>query len=197
MHAVGYTGDLAVPGNLERARRSMLEKLTRYLTESERQTTLVVFDLGRRSTKKPQQYNFDGIEVVFSAGFDDADSMIESLIRKHEIPERLLIVSSDHRIQNAARRRQAMFIDSERWIDRLEHPRSPQQPIPGFSTKPTPAGDTEYWLDHFNIDDVDETVEKSTDNEPSQPTETQDPEKGDGESFNPFPDGYGEELLDD
>lgn len=197
MHAVGFTGDLAVPGNLERARRSMLEKLSRYLTESERQSTLVVFDLGRRSSKKPQQYNFDGIEVVFSTGFDDADSMIESLIQKHQIPRRLLIVSSDHRIQNAARRRDAKFIDSERWIDRLEHPRNPQQPVPGVSNKPIPGGDTEYWLEHFDIEDFDEAADRSTHDEPKPSTESRKPDKGDGEPFNPFPDGYGEELLDE
>lgn len=201
MHAVGFAGDLSVAGNLKRARRSMLEKLANYLSEAERKKTLVVFDMGRRSKSKPHQFEFQGIEVVFSTGFDDADSMIEFLIRTHDVPQKLLIVSSDHRIQSAAKRRKARFIDSERWIDRLEHPQQPNRPAPQNSMKPTQIEDTEYWLERFRLEDVDLTLNPPN-NSLDQPIleitdEAVDAEKGDEDSFNPFPDGYGEDLFDD
>lgn len=201
MHAVGFAGDLSVPGNLERARRSMLDKLTHYIPETERRSMLVVFDLGRRSRSKPQQYNFNGIEVVFSTGFDDADSMIESLIQKHHVPQKLLIVSSDHRIQGAARRRKARFIDSELWIEQLENPQRPSRPVRPRSVKPTQIEDTEYWLERFGIQELEQDLSPpSIDASEPIPEITDhavEPEKGDDESYNPFPDGYGDELLDD
>ena len=52
MHAVGFAGNLSVPGNLERARHSMLEKLVDYLTDTERKMTLVVFDMGKSQQKQ-------------------------------------------------------------------------------------------------------------------------------------------------
>ena len=83
--------------------------------------------------------------------------------------------------------------------------RNPQQlPRPAHqkSIKPTKIEDTEYWLEKFGIEDIDESP-GPPDIPPNQPVpeipddEIQEPEKGDNDSFNPFPDGYGEELLDD
>jgi predicted RNA-binding protein with PIN domain len=42
-----------------------------------------------------------------------ADDLLEELIAKNAEPKRLLVVSSDHRVQRAARQAGAEYIDSE------------------------------------------------------------------------------------
>ena len=61
-----------------------------------------------------------GIRVLFAVGYESADEMIEELVAAHSHPKDLLVVSSDHRIQNAATRRKAKAIDSDVWLDQIE-----------------------------------------------------------------------------
>lgn len=200
LHAIGFRGDLAAPGNLEQARLSMLEKLSRYLAPPECQNLLVVFDAGRRSRSKPQQYVYRNIQVEFAYDYEDADTMIESLIRKHSLPKSLLVVSSDHRIQNAAKRKKARFVDSDRWIDQLEHPKQPRYKRPNLSSKSTFDVDTDYWLRQFATDEIDDIIEQSHGSLPIDNREGKEPREDDEKTidttFNPFPEGYGDELLD-
>ena len=209
LHAVGFAGRLDAPGNLERARIVMLDKLATYLTPEQRKQTIIIFDAGRRSQDRPQQYVRHDIRVEFAYDFDDADSMIELLIKKHSVPQKLLVVSSDHRIQNAARRRQAQFVDSDVWIDKLESPPDTSSRGSREPAKPKLREDTEYWMQLFDSQEIQEMVELDgigSESEPDQPgsessssgsssSETAD-EKDVGSDYNPFPDGYGEDLID-
>ena len=46
-----------------------------------------------------------GLTVRFAVRYEEADRLIEELIRADSAPRRLVVVSSDHRLQRAARRR--------------------------------------------------------------------------------------------
>ncbi|MDB4778317.1 NYN domain-containing protein, partial [bacterium] len=162
LHAIGFRGDLAAPGNLERARLSMLEKLAQYLSPPDRRKVLVVFDAGKRSKSKPHQYNYQDIQVEFAHEYEDADSMIEILIQKHSLPRSLLVVSSDHRIQTAARRKKAQFIDSDQWIDQLQHPPREFKKKPRDSTKPSRTENTDYWLAKFDTEEIEHFIEQAS-----------------------------------
>ena len=135
MHAAGLARQTYGPGDLERARDRLLAQLKNLLDLAERRKTVVVFDakespgfLGSRITRHE-------LTVVFPDRGVEADSVLEQLIREHTAPTRLKVVSSDHRIQVAAKRRKALPIDSDRFLARLEHrdtiDRTPEKPSPG------------------------------------------------------------------
>jgi predicted RNA-binding protein with PIN domain len=198
MHAIGFRGSLAAPGQLERARLEMLEKLASYLAPSLRRETVVIFDQGHRSSQKASSFVRQEIRVEFAVGYEDADSMIETMIQQFATPQTLLVVSSDHRIQTAARRRNARFIDSDVWIDQLEHPATSTRdsPAPSRSSKPKPDGDIQFWLDWLQADKQESKEDGDRIGEESK-TSAAETQSDCEEFFNPFPKGYGEDLLDD
>ena len=107
----------------------------------------------------------------------------------------MLVVSSDHEVQRAARRRRAGYIDSDAWYRKLlaqrNHPENPDLQLASEKpTNPPSAAEVQEWLEEFGsipadplaLDDSattgdDQTAEDVTD------------------ISNPFPPGYGEDLL--
>ena len=149
----GFQGRSAGSDALERARLRLLSELASKLDEATCAKTTVVFDAKNRPVKAVEDESFHhGIRVLFAATHGDADSLIEELVKQHFSPKQLTVVSSDHRVQLAAKRRKAQAIDSDVWLDSLDNPRT---------------NDTNL---------VDE--KKSLDN------------------FNPFPPGYGEDIME-
>ena len=49
----------------------------------------------------------------------EADDLLEQIIAAHSVPKSLAVVSSDHRVQTAAKRRGAVSFDSQPWLDDL------------------------------------------------------------------------------
>ena len=72
--------------------------------------------------------------------------MIEILIRKNPAPQKLTVVSSDHRIQLAAKRRGATHVDSDAWFDASLEARSPQEPSQSTESLPTEKEEAEALL---------------------------------------------------
>ena len=112
LNATGVEGTGAGT-ELERARRGLLQFLSRTLTADESSATTIVFDAQGAPPGLPIQESFQGITVLFSKGYAEADDLLEELIAADHVPRKLLVVSSDHRLQRAARRRKATPIDSE------------------------------------------------------------------------------------
>lgn len=111
------------PGNtsLERARNGLLQWLLAALSPREAARTTIVFDAREAPPGLPRSYRYEELDVQFAPRGSEADEVIEELIAAHSAPRNLLVVSSDHRIQRAARRRKAKFIDSEQFFaDREE-----------------------------------------------------------------------------
>ncbi|RMF39884.1 MAG: hypothetical protein D6753_12735 [Planctomycetota bacterium] len=147
-------------GWLERARRSLLHQLERSLPPDLVLDTLVVFDTSQPSpspdpTSDPQPR----VPVEFAMGYASADERLIEHIRRHPHPRKLVVVSSDHAIQNAARRRRATVVDSDVFWDRLLAGRiaslwgdvpsiQPQEPKEGMT-----EADTGHWIDLFLNED--------------------------------------------
>ena len=120
LHFAGLARERYGPGDLERARNRLLKRLQQSLTETERARTTIVFDhRDARGTIRPRSRRH-GMEVLFSAAAEEADDVIEALIKAHSAPKQLLVVSSDHRLQRAARARRARTSDSEDFLQHLE-----------------------------------------------------------------------------
>lgn len=157
LHASGILGRGKGPGHLERARQALLNFLVESLPEKELTKTVVVFDAVDPPWGLPRRVNHSGVQVVFASHHSDADSHIEEMIEENSAPKRLTVVSSDHRLHRAAKRRKATAIDSDRWF--AEQIRSRSERASANSQRVTkPDGglsdiEVEYWLKHFGMDE--------------------------------------------
>ena len=104
---------------LQRERMQLVGRLAKHLDSGIRTRTCVVFDAANPPKDRPSQFEIDGIEVRFSVGYPAADDLLEELIAGHSSPKQLAVVSSDHRVQTAARRRRCAVFESQDWLDAL------------------------------------------------------------------------------
>ncbi|MBS0201435.1 MAG: NYN domain-containing protein [Planctomycetes bacterium] len=167
MHAAGLSQARYAPGDLQRQRHRLLVRLANALTAEERLRCTVVFDAMEAPSGLERHYRHAEIRIQFAEPGHDADSLIEALIDAHTAPSQLLIVSSDHRLQKAARQRRAESVDSEVYLQQLAaraRTAAVEKTGPAPS-KPTAAGsgeDVTYWMGEFGAIDVD-AIAKSED----------------------------------
>lgn len=203
LHVTGLSGpEITRPeigvGALQRARNALLNFLAVSLEDEERQQTTVAFDSSQAPPGLPRELQHQGITVKYATGYESADELLEELIREVSVPKRLTVVSSDHRVQRAAKRRKARAVDSDVWYAEIrESRRTTKEPIATSTRKPAcPLSDVEVaaWLDEFGdmcIEDFSSSASSSVENPP--PSEQATPSRIE----NPFPPGYGEDLLDE
>lgn len=157
LNACGVEAAPGPPGTpeLDRARQGLLDFLAEVLTAEEIERTLVVFDAHGPWRKGRVEECYRGLTVRFAVQYPDADTLLEQLIARHTAPKQLTVISSDHRVQRAARRRRAKFIDSEDWYAALcrrlrNRSREGRQVAPD-TREPLDAADVEDWLRTFGL----------------------------------------------
>lgn len=179
LHASGILGRGVGPGGLERSRLALLNFVAESVPAQALSGTTVVFDAAGAPPGLPHTLYHRGITVRFARDYDSADALIEELILADAAPRRLTVVSSDHRLHRAARRRKAKAIDSDRWYAETLRQRSRNLPsrdeIGHKPATPLDENHVEYWLARF----ADECLDQQT---------------GDAEIFPP---GYGEDMVDE
>jgi len=153
LHVTGIFGRGMGPGTLERSRRALLNFLAESLTDEEAARTTVVFDAQNPPPGLPRRVVHRGITIVYASQNENADERLEELIASDSAPRQLVVVSSDHRLHRAARRRKAQAIDSDQWYAMIVRRRQERQQASPAATKPegplTP-GEVEYWLGVFD-----------------------------------------------
>jgi predicted RNA-binding protein with PIN domain len=123
-------------GSLERSRLGALRFLAQSLDAAQRAATVIVFDAREAPPGLPKTSQYHGITVRFAARNQEADELLEELIQAETSPRQLTVVSSDHRVQRAARRRRARAVDSEVWHDELlRRQHSPPTPSDDVSSE--------------------------------------------------------------
>ncbi len=132
LFTAGFEGLNRGRGWLEQARQRLIKHLETHLPPEEHSRTLIVFDVSVDVLKARERDLEDvrdgavspnsGIQVAFAFDFEEADDMLESLIRKHSSPKNLTVVSSDNRIRKCAMARRATSIGSDEFLNRLERP---------------------------------------------------------------------------
>jgi len=178
MYAAGIIGSGIGPGGLERSRRALLNFVVESLDERELARAVVVFDAAERPFGVTDTFLHRGLRVRFASQHGDADELIEELIRADSVPKRLVVVSSDHRLHRAVRRRKGQAIDSDRWYAQMIARRASRH-APDATTRsakpPAPAFDAEveYWLKEMGAGELN---------------------PGESESLGPFPPGYFDDL---
>ncbi len=138
----------------QRSREALLRFLAASIEPADLARTTIVFDATDAPPGLPRSINHEGMTVRYAAEYADADTLIEELIQKEAAPKSLLVVSSDHRIQRAARRRKAQFVDSDRWYAELwQHRHARRRASERLPDKPTgalSAAEVAYWLQEFS-----------------------------------------------
>ncbi|QDT53541.1 YacP-like NYN domain protein [Caulifigura coniformis] len=142
LHAAGLAKARYAPGELERRRARLLAKLRDLLDPAMLARTTVVFDARVNPPPVRPDPPAGPITVLFAPRDREADDVIEELLAKHSAPGQVLVVSSDHRLHKAARRRSATPIDSDAFLDQLEvdqHLAPPSGPVVSPKAKPPAA----------------------------------------------------------
>jgi len=191
LYAAGLVGSVDGEGSFEGERRALLDALLVVIDPKELTQTVVVFDSAKAPPGLPRLYNYQQITVRFATGYADADEMIEELIQEHHAPKRLTVVSSDHRVQRAARRRKAKAIDSDSWFRLMRQTRARRReaeatkpPLPKRPSAPAiPQSEVSEWVEFFGKIDV-EALAPQDEPPPTSPqaTPTAQPNKPAGTS---------------
>lgn len=176
LHVTDIFGAAGPGTDLHRSRVALLSYLAATINDRERSETTIVFDAAGAPPGLPRTMQHEGITVHFARRHSDADEMIEDLVEQCAAPRALVVVSSDHRVQRAARHHGAAYVDSKTWYDQLRSARrgenvSEKQPAkPGAEMSPE-----ELWqlIGEFAVPPTDD------------------------DAANPFPPGYAEDLDED
>jgi predicted RNA-binding protein with PIN domain len=213
-------------GGLRGSREGLLRFLASAIEPRERPQTTIVFDAAEAPPNLPRTIVVEEMTIHFSSEYDNADELIEELIEAHSVPKSLLVVSSDHRIQRAARRRKAPFVDSDVWFaEALRRRAAMKAPAPIIAKPAGPLNGDEiaFWLAEFgDVGEIeappaprrpspkprpaaDAKREAGKNSEGSKPAKkksapkrkrpSRKPPHEKGNVANPFPPGYGEDLL--
>ena len=128
-----------------------LIKQSRYAS----QPTTLVCD-GTRKTLASMKSS--GVRIVFAGSERDADTLLEQFIARDTAPARLVVVSSDRRVQTAARRRRCQILSSESFLSQLLRDASsaaaqPRMPDPRARI-PLGNAEVQHWVAYFGPDAV-------------------------------------------
>ena len=216
LHATGYIAAGSSYESLEGPRRKFLQFLQTRLPPDDQRDTTVVFDAANAPPGLPTRVSFGRILVLFAHDHAEADDLIEELIRADHVPQKLTVVSSDHRIHRAARRRRATAIDSDQWYWRIhDRPLLDKAEIAEVSSRDVVLNDDEVanWVALFGDADVTSDVRPTKNAEQKKTAERTEMDDAldnpfskkyvkdfaqeivDHDEEDIFPPGYGEDLL--
>jgi uncharacterized protein len=142
LHATGHLSGAVAPLGLERARRTLLDRIVRRHGPSASCVT-VVFDVRRAPPGLPPEEDYQGVRVLYALG-READEVIEELVRRDAAPRQLTVVSNDRRLREAARRRRCRVADCLDFFESLLHPEAappPEVPPDGAGKPEAVPGD--------------------------------------------------------
>jgi len=146
LHAMGLLSGRVGPHGLEKARLALLGRLCGdHGTEVAGVT--VVFDASRAPPGAVPEELYQGLHIRYALD-SEADDVIESLIRRDAAPRKLTVVSDDHRIQQAARRRRCPVLGCLDYLDQMERLRKRKASAPETPAKPegVSGDETQHWL---------------------------------------------------
>lgn len=153
LHAAGAT-DLAI-----RSSRVGLCHALGEWAKKQNERVRIVFDGPPPRDAILEQMAHGGVSVSFSGAGVAADEVLVEMIRTDSAPRRLTVVSSDHEVQRAARRRRCRIEESEAFARSVAIDLR-RRTSAGDTTSEKPAGLTadelKLWLKAFAVDQDDD-----------------------------------------
>jgi predicted RNA-binding protein with PIN domain len=149
VHAMGLLGGKAGPHGLQKARLALLGHLCG-CHRTEVSSVTVVFDASGAPPGSEPEDNYQGIHIYYAL-IGEADDLIEDLIQRDSTPRQLTIVSDDHRLQQAARRRHCPVLGCLDYLEEMERVRQRKPTSESVPAKPESMsdGETQHWLREF------------------------------------------------
>ena len=148
LHAMGVLTGRVGPHGLEKARLALLGRLARLHADDPGRVT-VVFDAAHPPPGAECEQEYKGIHVLFAV-FEEADDVIDAIIRRDSAPRQLTVVSDDRRLKEAARRRHCISLGC---LDYLEEVGRPAPPTAATDALAKPQGvsaeEARRWLEEF------------------------------------------------
>jgi predicted RNA-binding protein with PIN domain len=161
LHVTGVFAKKVGPGSLEQLHAAFLEVLAARLGAEQAARTTVVFDAKGRKATQRRALQHAGIQVRYAARHETADNYIVELLQASHAPRQMVVVSSDHLVQRAARRRRAKAVDSGAWYAELLRKSSQPAKTQDRTDKPEPPlsrQETARWLSEFGPVRLDEAA---------------------------------------
>lgn len=147
LHAMGLLCGKVGPHGLEKARLALLNRLCSALGENAGDV-MVVFDASRAPPGVAAEEEHQGIHVRYAVG-GEADDVIEDLIQHEATPRHLTVVSDDHRLRLAGRRRRCLVSGCLDYLEELERRRKPEPPKAASKPERLSSEETQHWLNEF------------------------------------------------
>ncbi len=150
IHALGLVRKQIAPKELETARRRLLDFLHERLEPLAGDIT-VVFDAKRKPRHLPSEFAEGRIQVRFAGRNQEADDVIEDLLAQNNVPQRLVVISEDRRLRDAATRRRARSWGAQELLDHLERRpkiKTPKSAATIEQPRLSPA-EVQHWLREF------------------------------------------------
>lgn len=135
---------------LANTREALLDFLAENISAKLHRETTIVFDATQAPPGLPREMRHQEMQVLFSARKTTADELLEQLLEDERNVRNLLVISSDHRVQRAARQRGAAYKDSETWLREQALLRN-QQKKEDDDRKPEQSSseETAHWIEAF------------------------------------------------
>ncbi|MGE0759327.1 MAG: NYN domain-containing protein [Pirellulaceae bacterium] len=159
LHISGFFAGSGGNRSLGHLQLAFLQFLAERLGEAQASRTTVVFDAKGREAVRRRTERVAGMTVCHAARNETADDYIADLLGAHHSPRQVLVVSSDHGVQRAARQRRAKWADSDHWyatwIRRRISPSHQDATEAIRRDQGLSAGEAAGWLREFAIDRLD------------------------------------------
>lgn len=156
LFAKGIDGVDNPTGTLEDARDALIDWILETLPVATVNRTILTFDAKTPPPNRPRQFTHSGLTVHFAADFEEADDLIGAYIQAHTSPMQLTVVSSDHRVQRMARRRDANAVDSDDWFRKMTRNAYAQSRSDRTDTSkpdgPLHPYDVQRWISVFGLE---------------------------------------------
>lgn len=151
LHALGLLTGRVGPHGLHKARLALLSRLSGHPAIDATFLT-VVFDARHPPPGARSEEEYQGIHIYYAVG-QEADDVIEEIIRTEPAPRQLTVISDDHRLQQAARRRQCLVLGCLDYFDQLEQRRPRVQRSADEESAAKPQGvsgeEVRRWMAEF------------------------------------------------
>ena len=153
LFAVRGSGEQFASLSVEAATHFLCHILEEYLQLKKSRGVLFYDGIGPSDKRFFQ--NFARLEVEFSGDYYEADDYIEAEIEASSAPKRLVVVSSDRKIRDKARRRRATSIPSiDFWFDVIKEIDKPKPKIkePAAKRRGITTSEVSYWMKYFKLE---------------------------------------------